>query len=98
MDKINKEKIENLAKTMRFSLKDEEVDRMLDDFKQFIEQVSILKEIPNLEAEKEMIFPFDCESDVLYEDKKGECLTKDKVLALSKETKDGQVRIPRVVQ
>lgn len=98
MDKFNEENITYLASTLKFSLTKDEVERIKNDSEFFVSQIKLLDNIPHLEEEEEMIYPFDITTDKLYEDKPETPLTNEEVLALASDTYDGQVRVPKVMK
>lgn len=76
---------------------DEELDRTLIDFNVILDQIDLLSQIDGLDDVEPMIFPYSVYSDYLREDEVEEPLSQEEALKNAKETKDGMIKIPKVV-
>ncbi|MCQ2802202.1 MAG: Asp-tRNA(Asn)/Glu-tRNA(Gln) amidotransferase subunit GatC [Bacilli bacterium] len=97
MKEVNESVLQEAANKLMFSLKDDEVQRLLIEFKHIIKQMELIGEIENVDKVEPMTFPFDVTNSFLREDKTSEPLKREDALKNAKDVVDGQIRLPKVV-
>ena len=97
MKKVTKEVLIEASHKLLFDMTDEELDRTLIDFNVILDQIDLLSQIDGLDDVEPMIFPYSVYSDYLREDEVEEPLSQEEALKNAKETKDGMIKIPKVV-
>ena len=97
MKKVNKEILKDAAKRLMFDLEDSEYGTLLDEFKTIKEQLLLMNNVQGLDNVEPMTFPFDCSITYLREDIPCTPLTNEEVLKNAKSTKDGQIKLPKVI-
>lgn len=89
--------VKKLAKMLMFELSDKEAQEIIDEFKTFDCQLSLLEKI-DTEGVDEMIYPFDDETSFLREDKADHLLSQDDALKNAPKVKQGHIVVPKVVK
>lgn len=100
MKEVNKEILKDAANRLMFDMKDEEYDTLLKEFEIIIKQLKLMDDIEGIENVEPMSFPYIDESfSLLRNDEavKETLVKKEEMLNNAKETKDGQVKLPKVV-
>lgn len=92
-----RELLKQLAKDVKLSIDDEEMESLCSRYHAFIKQVESLENIQT-EGVEPLVFPFDREITDLREDDIEEVESADDLLTNAKKTKNQQVLIPKVVE
>ncbi|MBR2993996.1 Asp-tRNA(Asn)/Glu-tRNA(Gln) amidotransferase subunit GatC [Candidatus Saccharibacteria bacterium] len=93
---IKREDILHLADLSDFSLSDTEIDSLGGDLKEIIKYISQLEELDtdNIEPTYQV---FEMENVWREDEIKPQDATRDELLALTKEEKDHQIKVPKVL-
>ncbi len=100
MKEVNKEVLKAAASKLLFDMKDEEYDTLLEEFHIIIAQLKLMDDIKDLASNPPLSFPYVDESfSLLREDEPNEAdlLNKEEVLNNVKDSKEGQIKLPKVV-
>ena len=97
MKKVTKEILQESANNLMFTLSDEQLEKLVEEFKIISKQMELIADIPGVDDVEPMTFPFDVTNSYLREDIATSPLDRDKLLQNSKEVVDGQIRLPKVV-
>ena len=97
MKEVNKEVLKDAANRLLFDMSDEEYDKLLAEFNTIQSQLELIGKIEGVEDAVPMTFPFDVSIDFLREDEPIEPLSKDEALQNAGSIKDGQIKLPKVV-
>lgn len=100
MKEVNKEVLKKAAENLLFDMEEEEYDALLEEFDIILKQLKLMDNIKDLDKYEPMSFPYiNTEFNLLREDEVDNelILNKDEVLKNAKETKDGQIKLPKVV-
>ncbi len=100
MKEVNKDILKDAASRLLFDMKDEEYDTLLNEFGIITKQLKLMDEIKGLNDVEPMSFPYVDESfSLLREDEpvKEDEVDKEEMLQNAKVYRDGQVKLPKVV-
>ncbi len=97
MEKVTKEELKKIAKTLQFEIEENEYEKVIEDFEVTIKQMEVLDKIEGLDEKIPMTFPFIEESIGLREDEPSEVLAKEDVLKNAYDTCDNQIRVKKVI-
>ena len=97
MKEVNKNVLKEAANKLLFDMSDEQYDTLLEEFEIITKQMLLISEIPGVDDEVPMTFPFDVTVTYLREDIPTEPLSRDEALKNAKDVVDGQIRLPKVV-
>lgn len=100
MKEVNKNVLKDAALRLMFDMKDEEYETLLNEFDIITKQLVLMDEIKGLNDIEPMSFPYIDESfNLLRDDEeiKETLLNKEEVLSVAKNTKEGQIKLPKVV-
>ena len=97
MKEVNKSVLKEAANKLLFDMSEEQYDTLLEEFNVITKQMLLIKEIPGVDDETPMTFPFDVGVTYLREDVPSEPLERDTALKNAKDVVDGQIRLPKVV-
>ncbi|MEF2783654.1 Asp-tRNA(Asn)/Glu-tRNA(Gln) amidotransferase subunit GatC [Erysipelotrichaceae bacterium HCN-30851] len=97
METFSAEYFKKLAHDIMFDLSDEEVSQLQDEFKELLQQISLLEEI-NTDGVEEMIYPFEASTSYLREDKVDHVISQEEALSNAKSVKAGHIHVPKVVK
>lgn len=93
-----KEQLKKYAEKLLFQMKDEEYETLQSEFEIIEKQMNLISEIKGIEDVEPMTFPFiTYEVDFREDEVKNEISTEDALLN-AKETKNNQVKVPKVVE
>lgn len=95
---VNKDVLKLTAKKLMFEMDEKQYDALLADFEILLKQIQLLNEVPNIDEAQPLCFPYDMVSTSLREDVVCDVLTTEEALKNSKNYKDGQILLPRVVK
>lgn len=98
MEKINKEIVKNAAKKLMFEVSDDEIDSYLTQIEFLLSLTKVMDEVKGVEEAEPLFFPFIENRDYLKEDIAKESIKREDVLKNAVDTKDNQIKIPRVVK
>tara|TARA_Y100000310_G_scaffold139131_1_gene138364 strand:+ start:19110 stop:19394 length:285 start_codon:yes stop_codon:yes gene_type:complete len=93
--KVDKQLIEHVASVARLHLTESEIKKFTPQLKETLDFFSKLQEV-NTSGVKPSFQPIEIK-DSLREDTPDECLTQEDVLSLSKQTKDGYFKGPKII-
>ena len=97
METFSAEYFKKLAHDIMFDLSDEEVSQLQDEFKELLQQISLLEEI-NTDGVEEMIYPFEASTSYLREDSVDHVISQEEALSNVKSVKAGHIHVPKVVK
>lgn len=97
MKEVNKDVLKDAANRLLFDMTDEEYNTLLDEFDSIKEQFLLIGNIEGVDKLTPMTFPFNVTVDYLREDEPTTPLTQEEVLKNAGSTKDGQIKLPKVV-
>jgi aspartyl-tRNA(Asn)/glutamyl-tRNA(Gln) amidotransferase subunit C len=97
MEKFSAEYLRQLAADLKFSLSDEEVVQLQQDFAAVEEQILLFDEI-DTEGVEPMVYPFETPTTYLREDTVCDQLDSKDALANAAQVKMGHVHVPKVVK
>lgn len=97
MKEVNKDVLKDAANRLLFDMTDEEYNTLLDEFDSIKEQFLLIGNIEGVDKLTPMTFPFNVTIDYLREDEPIAPLTQEEVLKNAGSTKDGQIKLPKVV-
>ena len=100
MKEVNKTVLQDAAKRLLFDMKDEEYDTLLNEFAIITKQLKLMDDIEGLDQVEPMSFPYIDESSSLFRDDepvKEDEVNKEEMLKNAKVHRDGQVKLPKVV-
>ena len=97
MKEINKNVLKDAANRLLFDMSDEQYEMLLEEFGVIQDQFRLISKIPGVDDATPMTFPFDVTIDVLREDEPVIPLEKSDVLKNAGSTKDGQIKLPKVL-
>ena len=98
MKEITKDVLKDAVNRLLFTMSDEEVDTLYEEFDILTKQMNIIGEIKGLEECEPMTFPFECSTSYLREDIPTEPLPRDEAIKNAASKMDGQIKLPKVVQ
>ncbi len=100
MKEVNKDVLKDAASRLLFDMKDEEYETLLNEFDIITKQLKLMDEIKGLNDVTPMSFPYIDESFSLLRDDETleeDLVNKEEMLNNAKVYKDGQVKLPKVV-
>ena len=92
-----RELIQSLAKDVKLSVLDENMDAFIEAYHQFLKQVQSLESIQT-EGVEHLVFPFEVETSFLREDSIQDVMHREDILKNAKHIKNQQIQIPKVVE
>lgn len=92
-----RELIQSLAKDVKLSVLDENMDAFIAAYHQFLKQVQSLESIQT-EGVEPLVFPFEVETSFLREDSIQDVMRREDILKNAKHIKNQQIQIPKVVE
>lgn len=100
MKEVNKDILKDCANRLMFSMSEEEYDVLLNEFNIILKQLELMDNIEGINETEPMSFPYgELFIDFLRDDEvlEDESLKKEELLNNAKDVKDGQVKLPKVV-
>ncbi len=94
--KVNKELLEQVAKNARLKLSKKEAEKFLPQLKDIIDTFSTLEDVDVSDVEPS--FQPISQPNIFREDKVGDCLSQEEVLANTRHKKKGYFKGPKVVE
>lgn len=98
MKLITMDVLKDAANRLLFDLSDEQYKTLFEEFQILKKQMEKIGEIKGLDQYEPMTFPFDCSTSFLREDEATLPLSAQDVLKNAGNAKDGQIKLPKVVQ
>lgn len=98
MKTITMDVLKDAANRLLFDLSDEQYKTLYEEFQTLKKQMEKMGEIKGLDQYEPMTFPFDCSTSYLREDEPTAPLSREEVLENAGNVKDGQIKLPKVVQ
>jgi len=98
MKTITMDVLKDAANRLLFDLNDEQYKTLYEEFQTLKKQMEKIGEIKGLDQYEPMTFPFDCSTSYLREDELTAPLSREDVLKNAHNVKDGQIKLPKVVQ
>lgn len=97
MKKVSKEVLKEAANKLLFDMPEEQYDTLLEEFDTLTKQMELIGEIPGVDDEVPMTFPFEVTTSYLREDVPMEPMKREDALKNASDVVDGQIRLPKVV-
>ena len=94
---MDKAKVQELANDLMFSVNDDEIKDIINEFESLDKMISFFDSI-NTDKVEEMVYPLDVETTYLREDKEDNKISQEEALANVKKTKQGHILVPKVVK
>ncbi len=98
MKKVTMDVLKDAARRLLFDMSEEEYQTLYEEFDILSKLMEKMGEVEGIDSCEPMTFPFSVETDYLREDSPVEPLKVADVLKNAGDTKDQQIRVPRVVQ
>lgn len=95
---IEVEKLKKYAEDLEFTMKEEEYLTLQSEFNVLLKQVDLIDKIDGIKDYEPMDFPFSLEVSYLREDQVRENLSREDALKNAKNTQEGCVCVPKVVE
>lgn len=96
MEKLSKDQILGLANELHFTLSDQEIHEVMDEFDVLMEQLAMMEAL-DTENVKELVYPLDSVVAIMREDDVNHVLPVEDVLKNAPKKKDNFVVVPKVV-
>lgn len=97
MKKITKEVLVDASTRLMFKMSDEEYELLEQEFNIITKQLSLLGDLEGVDDVQPMTFPYLLPNSYLRDDEPEKTLSKEEVLKNAGSTKDGQIKLPKVV-
>lgn len=97
MKKVTKTILQDAASRLMFTLSDEQLDLLLNEFDVLIQQMEFIGHIEGVDQVEPMTFPFDVMVDTMRDDEPTLPLTPNEALANASSKVAGQIKLPKVV-
>ena len=94
---MNKEQVQVLANDLMFSVNDDEIKDIIQEFDSLDKMIGFFDSIDTSSVE-EMIYPIDIETTYLREDIEDHRLSQEDALSNVKKVKQGHIVVPKVVK
>lgn len=97
MEKFSTEYFQKLAGDLKFSLDEEEIEKLKQDFVCIQEQVELFRTV-NTDGVEPMVYPFETPTVFLREDITADQLDQKEALANAGDVRMGHIHVPKVVK
>ena len=97
MEKVNSALVKELADELNFTLSEQEVQEISEEFNVLMEQIALLNEVDTQDVEP-MVYPFEVPTAYYREDVVSHTLPVEKALENVPTKKDGYVIVPKVIK
>ena len=94
---MDKAKVQELANDLMFSVNDDEIKDIINEFESLEKMISFFDSI-NTDGVEEMVYPLDIETTYLREDKEDNKISQEDALVNVKKIKQGHILVPKVVK
>jgi aspartyl/glutamyl-tRNA(Asn/Gln) amidotransferase C subunit len=98
MKKVSQKSLLEAAHNLMFDIDEVELQILTEEYADILEAIECMKNIPNIDHVKPMVFPYDLVTDYLREDIADNVLDKKEALKNASKVEDGQIVIPKVVK
>lgn len=98
MKTITMDVLKDAANRLLFDLSEEQYKTLYEEFQTLKKQMEKIGKIEGLDDYEPMTFPFDCTTSYLREDEPVAPLSEEEALRNAGNKKDGQIKLPKVVQ
>ena len=98
MKKVSQKTLLAAAHNLMFDIDDIELEVLTEEYADLLVAIEHMKNIPNIDHVKAMVFPYDLVTDYLREDEVKPCLSQEEALKNASKVEDGQIVIPKVVR
>ena len=98
MKKVDEKLLREIASQLLLDLSDEEYQKMVSDINVFVEQMSLVSSVQNVDDVEPCYFPYPILNFDMREDDNPEVISQEEVLSNVNETVDGMIKIPKVVK
>lgn len=98
MKKVSQKSLLEAAHNLMFDIDEVELQVLTEEYADILEAIECMKNIPNIDHVKPMVFPYDLVTDYLREDVTEPCLTQQEALKNASKVEEGQIVIPKVVR
>ena len=98
MKKVSQKSLLEAAHNLIFDIDEVELQVLTEEYADILEAIECMKNIPNIDHVKPMVFPYDLVTDYLKEDVTEPCLTQQEALKNASKVEEGQIVIPKVVR
>ena len=97
MKKVTKEVLLDAATRLMFEMTEDQYTVLLQEFSILIKQMELIGKIPSVDQITPMSFPLIYGQGTLRKDVPVPPLTQDEALSNAQATRDGQIKLPKVV-
>lgn len=97
MKKVTKAILQDAATRLMFTMSDEQLDVLLNEFDILIQQMELIGHLEGVDALSPMTFPFEVSVDGMREDVPTTPLSQTEALSNAPAKVAGQVKLPKVV-
>ena len=97
MKEINMDVLKEASEKLMFKMNDKEYETLLAEFDTIIKQMTLISNIPGVDEETPMTFPYEVKTTFLREDVATKPIERDEALKNAKDVVEGQIRLPKVV-
>lgn len=97
-EQITAKKIHDLAERLMFSLSEEEAGTLQKEFDVVLKQMDLIGEIDGINDNQPMTFPYVDYNYELREDVAEESLSHEDLFKNTKEVKNNEIKVPKVVE
>ena len=98
MKTANEKTLLEAAHNLMFDIDDIELEVLTEEYADILEAIECMKNIPNIDHVKPMVFPYELVTDYLREDVVASCLSQEEALKNASKVEEGQIVIPKVVR
>ena len=98
MKKVSQKTLLEAAHNLMFDIDDIELEVLTEEYADILEAIECMKNIPNIDHVKPMVFPYELVTDYLREDVVDTPLTQEEALKNATKVEEGQIVIPKVVK
>ena len=95
---MDKERLEELAKKLMFTMDDSEYATLSDEFNTILKQMDLIGKIENIIDVEPMVYPFSLDDVQMREDAVKDSLDIDEILSNCDDVLYNQVKLPKVVE
>jgi aspartyl/glutamyl-tRNA(Asn/Gln) amidotransferase C subunit len=97
MKKVTKTILQDAASRLMFSLSDEQLDVLLNEFEILTQQMELIGQLEGVDQLAPMTFPFEVTVESMRIDEPSVPLTQTEALANASSKVAGQIKLPKVV-
>lgn len=98
MKKVDIDVLKDAANRLLFTMSEEEFNMLLNDFDVIQKQFSLVENIKGIDDVEPMTFPYDIFINQMRDDIPINNLSKEDILKNAIDTKDGYIKLPKVIK